>query len=249
MHHLLAYYSSIAASSTAARLNAVEDGQYTISNNSFLLDQKHTLMRTYMLGAGATRGQIIVPSLRAVTLPRIHPVDKNASPQNDPSIIRYGPYGVSFMPAENVSVQADTDATAGPLAAFCLLWITPNYKPAPVGPAFTIKATASVVQTVGLWGRGSMTLENDLPSGNYAVVGMDCQGTNALAMRLRFPGGTMLPGVIAEQAAGEFLTDHQRMGNLGEFGTFNSVQIPTLEVLAFGTTDTQDIYLDLVKVS
>lgn len=247
MHHLLAFYSSLAVSLTNAKLNAVEDGQYTIANSNFLLNERHIVQRAYCLSNGGIDARIVVPSMRAVTLPRVHPIDKNTAPANDPSVLRYRDNGPALLASEGVSMEMSTDAT-GTVASYGLLWVAPRFAEAPRGPVFTLKATASIVATVGTWGRGSMTLENDLPSGNYAVIGMDCQGANALAMRLRFPGGTMLPGVLAEQADGEFLTDHQRFGRMGLFGIFNSVQLPTLEVMAFGTTTTQTVYLDIVRV-
>lgn len=249
MHHLLAFYSSLAASSNNAKLNAVEDGQFTIANNQYLLDKQYRIMRAYALGAAVVDARIVVPSLRSITWPYIHPPDKAAAPSNDPSIMRYLGNGNRLMAAEGVSLQATTDATSGPLDAQGFLWIYPNFVQAPQGDCYVMRATASIVNAVvGTWGRGSIVLDNDLPSGQYALIGADARGANVAALRFRFPGQDLLPGIVAEQAAGEFLTDHQRFGRMGLFGTFNSVQLPTIEVYALGTTSTQTLYLDIVKV-
>lgn len=250
MHHLLAFYSSLAASSANAKLNAVEDGQFTIANNQYLLDKQYRIQRAYALGAAVVDARIVVPSLRSITWPYVHPPDKAAAPSNDPSILRYLGNGNRLMAAEGVSMQATTDATSGPLAAQGFLWIAPSFVNAPVGDCFVMKATSSIVNSVvGTWGRGSIVLDNDLPSGNYALIGADARGTAMAAVRFRFPGQDLLPGIVAEQAVGEFLTDHQRFGRMGLFGVFNSVQLPTVEIYALGTTDTQTYYLDIVKVS
>lgn len=248
MHHLLAFYSSIAASSTNSKINAVEDGLQTIVSNNFLLNDPVKVQRCYINGLGIVEARYNIPSMRSMTLPRIHPVDKAASPSNDPSVMHYGDYGPKIMAGEGISLECSTDATSGPLAAYGLLWVAKAFVPAPKGDCFTIKATASVVTTVGVWNRGSLSLENDLPPGKYAVIGADAQGTNLEALRFRFPGQDVLPGVVTQQADGEFLTDHQRFGQMGLFGVFGNITLPTIEVFGYGTTTTQTIYLDVVKV-
>ena len=248
MHHLAAFYGSIAASSTNTTLNACQDGAFTLQNNRLIMPSRMQIRREYLLGAGITEGRIVVPSMRVISYPRIHPIDKNAAPANDPAVIQLGDRGPTMLQTEGLGIEISTDATAGPLAAFGLLWLYPGYREAMLGQCYTLKATASVVGGVGVWTAGSMTLENDLPSGEYELIGADARGTNLGAVRFRFPGQTLLPGIVAEQAAGEFLTDHQRFGKMGSFGRFSNTQVPTIECLGLGTTDTQTIYLDVIKV-
>lgn len=248
-HHLLAFFTSLAASLTNAKLNAVEDGQFTLNNNNFLLPQRMQVQRAYVLGLPVTEARIVVPSLRAVTFPRLHPVDKAATPSNDPSILRYLGNGPTLLGGEGVSLEASTDATGGPNNCYGLLWIAPSFVPAPPGPCFTMKATATITVAAGVWGRGSLVLENDLPAGQYALIGADAQGVNVAAVRFRFPNNDLLPGIVAQQADGEFLTDHQRYGRMGLFGTFNNINLPTIECLGLGAGSAQTIYLDIVRLS
>ncbi len=248
MFHLAGFYGSIAASQTNIILPACQDGAFTLQNQRLIMPQRMQIRRTYLMGSGITEGRIVVPSMRTITYPRIHPVDKSAAPANDPAIVRLDDRGPTMLQTEGLGLEITTDATAGPLTAIGLLWLYPGYREAISGQCYTLKATASVAGAVGVWQAGSMTLENDLPAGEYELIGADARGTNLAALRFRFPGQPLLPGIVCEQAAGEFLTDHQRMGNMGSFGRFTNTQVPTIEVLGLGATTTQDIYLDLIKV-
>jgi hypothetical protein len=87
-----------------------------------------------------------------------------------------------------------------------------------------------------------------LPDGKYAIVGMDCFGTNALACRVAFVGGGFRPGVIAQGAQGNWTQPSFDRNEFGCFGYFINTVPPQLEVLGSGATTTQIGYFDLMKV-
>jgi hypothetical protein len=95
---------------------------------------------------------------------------------------------------------------------------------------------------------GNLTLEQDLPSGVYAVVGLDAVGATTQALRLRFPGATIAPGCLVQQAAGQFFLGTFRYGAFGSFGSFDFNQPPTVEAIGAAGAQAITVFMDIIKV-
>ncbi len=247
--HLAAFYGSVAASQTDLSLTPVTDPYLTIGTSGMLLPKNMRCYMTYMSGLGLTQGRINVPSLRAISLPRVNPVNKALYPVDDAPINRPRMQGPRILRSEGFVLQVTTDATAGPNATYGLTWLTDAVTPAPTGDITTIRASSTVTAVTGSWVLGTLTLEQDLPAGRYAVVGMDVVGATAIAVRLRFPGGGPCPGCLVQQAAGEFFLDTFRFGNMGSWGEFDNSLPPVIDVLGTSGAVTLTVFLDIIKVS
>jgi hypothetical protein len=152
------------------------------------------------------------------------------------------------MRSETFQVALSSDATAGPNASYVLAWLYTSPRRRIAGDITTMRATSTVTAVTGSWVLGAMTLENDLPAGRYAIVGAEVIGATAIAMRFRFAGGGYCPGVLCQQAAGEFFLDRFRHGNAGAFGEFDNSLPPQIDVLGTAGAVTLTMYLDLIKV-
>lgn len=123
---------------------------------------------------------------------------------------------------------------------------------APVEPSgeFTVRATGTQAVAALAWTACNLTLDDELPPGNYAVVGMRFESATAIAGRLNFLGGeqSFRPGVLGVDAASDIEHPMFRHGGLGLFGTFPFTQLPQLEALCADADAAQTVYLDLVKV-
>lgn len=246
--HLAAFYSSLAASQTNLAVAPVVDPAVTTNNNGMLLPENMRIGMAFASGLGVTQGQFSVPSLRVVAQPRIHPVNKQLYPVDDSPINRPGDQGARILKTETFAANLTSDATVGPNDSYVLAWLYAGPKRQIPGDITTIRASATVTAVTGSWVVGAMTLEADLPSGFYAVVGMDVLGATAVAVRLRFPGAGYCPGVLAQQASGQFFLDTFRYGNAGTFGVFENSSIPQIDVLGTSGAVTLTIFLDIIKV-
>jgi len=246
--HLAAFYLSLAASQTDLAMTPVVDPQLTSNANGFLLPEAMTIQQVYASGLGVTQGRINVPSLRAVTLPRINPVNHALYPVDDPPTIRYKEAGPKIQRSETFGFQITSDATAGPNDSYALVWIYNRPRQRVEGPQYTARASATVTCVAGAWVLGAITMEQDLPSGSYAIVGCDVIGATAVAMRFSFPGGGYSPGLLVQQAAGQFFLDTYRYNNMGYYGVFNNDQPPQIYVLGTAGAVTLTIFMDLVRV-
>lgn len=246
--HLAAFYASLAASQTNLPIAPVVDPALTTNNNGMLLPENMRVGKVFASGLGVTEGRIAVPSLRIVSQPWIQPVNKALYPVDVFPVIDYGINGPRILRSETFSLQLTSDATAGPNASYGLFWLYNSFRPAPAGDITTIKATTTVTGVAGSWVLGALTLEQDLPSGRYAIVGAQAIGATAIALRFAFAGGGYRPGILVQQAAGQFSMPIFEKGNSGWFGEFDNSLPPQVDVLATAGAVTISLYIDIVKV-
>ena len=122
---------------------------------------------------------------------------------------------------------------------------------APVtGEIRTIKATSTITVTANVWSSGSLDLAQDLPVGNYRLVGAKVVGgdTAGLFRFIQVGGGWRPGGLISRYFTDETLL-LQRRGGLGVWFDFPHNRVPRLEVLEIAAVDNPSVYLDLLKVS
>lgn len=199
-------------------------------------------------GVGINRPRIVSPSLRRLPFPQIRPPRVTLAPSYPLSICTYPrDFAPGVLVNEEVNVQAsNTNAAAQQMQA--ALWFEPSFEPAPPGPTWTIRATAAIVAAAGVWTTGVLTLEDQLPAGRYAVVGLDVWGTALLYARLIFANGGPRPGVPCEIAVDNPFPSIWRFGQEGKLGEFSNTTVPQLEIFASGATATQEVFLDVTPI-
>jgi len=118
------------------------------------------------------------------------------------------------------------------------------------GDIRTIKATTTFTPTANEWSSCALDFVQDLPVGDYQVVGARCIGGSTQGLfRLIFVGGIWRPGGVISQMITSPEMKMFRRGNLGVWGTFNSLQPPKLEVLEVASVANPTLFLDLIKVA
>lgn len=247
--HLLGYYTAALANAASnVALGTVPDQMVFSQNNQFQMPKRVTCIAAYGGNDAYTSLRINAPSLRRLFYPQIDPVDVAIDPSNRPPINWYGDMGPQFEYTEGVSVEGSRGAVAAS-AAGALLWIADGGLQTVGGPIFPWLCTTATTIAAGTWASGSLTSTQTLPAGKYQVVGMSTYGTNLYASRLVFITGGFRPGVLAQQAIGQFSDDLFRRGNAGLFGVFDNTTLPSLEHMGYGAGTSQTVVLDLIKIS
>lgn len=248
MFHLFAFYTAaLADTTTDTAIGTVTDQVISRPNGRYQMPMDMQVYAGYAGGPGATQARIDVPSMRRLFRPHIDPLTVTVLPGDNPPVALFGEGGVMIPETEEMTIAGGQ--TSGAAAVFVGgLWAGPRLKPKPPGPVFTMRATAAIVTSAGVWGAGSMTFNDQLPAGNYAVVGMAAFGANVILARLIFPAGTLRPGALAQGAQGEAIQPYWRMGAMGEWGRFKAYALPQVEIFGAGATAAQILYLDLVQV-
>lgn len=251
MFHLACFAGAKTDNTANEILPAVIDNAWTVSaNQRYIAPSRLNIFAAQALNDAITRARINAPSLRLFGLPEINPPTV-ANVQGTPSVDWWGDYGPTVQQTEEFGVDTSNGAATVDFA-YAGLWCRGRLSPAPMGKATTVVGTASVTQIARGWAQQTITLEQTLPYGRYAVVGFKCVITNGLFARLIFPnGGQWRPGVPCVASIGvEDPRQLFRHGRAGLFGTFDSTAQPVLETLAnTAGAQTATVLLDLVDIS
>ena len=250
MHNLVACYANVAQNAALTNLTPVTDPLVTIQNSRFIFPSDVQIGCILGNVESGSRMRINTPQFRSIALPEVYPVKITAENGTNPPVM--GPIWDTLKVPKNDEFGLDVSrAGAGAADCFAGIWYAPAFVPAPKGPIITMRATATIVLTVGTWVTQNLTFDQSLPYGKYAVVGMDAQCGDAMFARLAFPGQTQFrPGVPVVEAYGSY-TNPQifRYGNFGLFGTFDSTAQPLVEVLGHTAGSEAGVYLlDLIKI-
>lgn len=247
--HLTGFFGSVAASQTDLALTPFSDGYLSQGASGLLLPADMSISRSYGSGLGLTQYLLDVPSMRVITQPRYGTVNKATFAVDDAPILDFDVYGPTVMRSEGFNYRVTTDATAGPNPTHVFAWITQGLRPCQRGRSTTIRATATITAVAGAWATGNLTLAQDLPSGTYEIIGCAAFGTGLQAVRFRMPGAGYAPGVLAEQAPGEFLLNNQRWGRMGSFGSFQNSLVPTIDITGTAGAIAVTLFIDIVKIA
>lgn len=250
MFNLVACYASVAQDAALTNLTPVTDPLVTIQNSRFIFPSNVEIGAVLVNVPDGSRARINTPSLRNIALPELYPAKITAENGTNPPLV--GPmWGTLRIPQNDEFGIEVSRAGAGAADSFAGIWYAPGRTPAPQGPIITMRATATIVLTVGTWVAGALTFDQSLPYGRYAVVGMTAIVGDAMFARLAFPGQTQYrPGVPVVEAYGSYVNPQVfRMGAFGLFGQFDSTAQPLVEVLGHTAGSEAGVYLlDLIKI-
>lgn len=250
MHTLAAFFESVTNGSTLTEVNGVPDQSLTAdSSNRIQVPGTWQLLAATAIGANLSRCRINAPSLRSHILPEVYPCVAGANVPTTAGISAWLDRGPRFSATEYFIPEVSrAGADAQPVTV--LTWIGPQFVPAPSGRVFPLVGTVTPTLTAGTWVLANPVWDQQLPVGNYHVVGMAAIVNDATACRLVFPGNAQFrPGVLVDDAYGDLkINDPFRMGAFGLFGTFSFNSMPQIEVLGHTAgAEATTVILDLVK--
>jgi len=247
--HLLPWYTAaLPDPSTNAALGAVTDPVFPIQSGKYLPGQDYFAMVGYVGTVGISQARVNQPSLLLPFYPQMDPLSGTVLPANLPPLQRFGPGGLPIYATESLAIEvSETGGAATP--AVGALWLSPRPWAMAPGQVRTLLATATVTCVAGSWVQGNMTLTSTLQAGTYQVVGLSAYGTNLLFARLIFSNQVLRPGVLAQQAIGEWNDETFRRGMCGVWGSFTNTTVPTVEFLSNAACTAQTLLIDVVKVA
>lgn len=251
MFHLSLYrYTSTAtAAKDLVDMPGVPDPAITLVNNHPIFPQPVNLTLAYAFGqTDITDVQFQTPKLRAVALEHIRPFDIATSPTTRPPIANYTQYPIPLNRIDENSVQLSASTGTDTNNYYAGIWFSDGNLIPQAGPVYTVRFTASITATAFQWTSGAFTLQNPLPAGMYAVIGMDIYGTNLAFARLIFPNQVWRPGTLSGGVAGFINAPCFRLGKMGTWGTFDSFAQPNLDLYAIAANSSQTGVLDLVRI-
>jgi hypothetical protein len=249
MFHLAAYQATIDNTANTQLAGLVDPVlSRSVSSSAYIFQDKYKCVAGVYIGTTAERAMLVSPTLRQVNPPFFRPIIAAAKPASLSELAWYADQPFTIPALEEVAPQV-TSGTAGTELATFLLWVTQGLVPIPAGQIYTARATATITAVPNAWTLGSFTLDQSLPSGNYAVVGAECIGTTILGFRLVFPNQLFRPGAIGHAAVGDINDWRLQTRRLGVWGQFLNTAPPQLEILCTAADTAQELYLQLIPMS
>lgn len=252
MFNLVAFFKSVAQDAALDNLTPVSDPLVTISaNNRIIFPEDYQLLAAHANIPDGSRWRLNTPSMRVIALPELYPFKTSAAAGANPPLVFPGDSAIR-IPRNDEAGYDVSRAGAGAANVFAAMFVAPRRMPAPSGPIYTMRATASLTLTAGTWVGGTLTFDQILPFGRYSIVGMQATVNDGMYARLTFPGQTQFrPGVPCVESVGEYINPQMfRYGAFGLFGSFDQTAQPGIEVLGdTAGAETPVIQLDLVKVA
>jgi hypothetical protein len=248
-YHLAAFSRSMTAASTDEQINAVADGHLTVTANSMFQAQTDLYVRAaYVMGTTITRARISSPSLRAVNLPQIQPITRGVVVPTLPRLCQYGDDMPKIARLDEFVLQS-SNAAAGAEQHTGFLFLSYDRAEAPVGPTFTCRATSTITLVANGWANGVLTMEQQLPPGRYACIGLTGFGNDCIAARLIPVDGGPRPGcLMLDTIAGDDF-QHARFGKLGKLLEFEHTALPLLEIFGEAAgAESPEVHMDLIKI-
>jgi len=252
--HLGGFGEDIDGAGVDDNLAALLDPLLSISGDTLRVP---ALNRLAMLAAGIASGGtgeafLVAPSLREIGNFRIAPINGNADADvetdDPPKLADLRTRPLVLQQGENVSVQFNSNTSAAAWQWVLGLFFD-ELRPIPNGEVRTLRFTSTATLVARVWSNANLTAVEELPAGEYAVIGMRYVGASAIAARLVPRGAGWRPGCIGGDVDGYEDNPIFRYGALGEWMRFRHDEIPSVDFLADLADTDQDIFLDVVKVT
>lgn len=250
MQHIAAYAESIDPGGALVNIAGVIDDSLLVTGD----DVRVPVQLPFMLGAAALisatapiQAQFQSPSLRQVANIDIEPAALGLVFADPAEIAMHPDNPLPLRGDEALNFLANTNP-AGAEVHYGLVWLGDGPVQPVHGDIFSVRTTASLTAVATSWVTSELTFAQDLPVGNYQVVGMRCRAAGGVAARLNFRGDAFRPGVPAVAAINDVIGSQFRYGKMGVMGTFHTNTPPQLEVLAAAGAVTPVIILDLIFI-
>ena len=254
MFHLAMFWEKIDAAGVPANIAAAPDPIMTINADRMTIPELNQVlfMAAGVASGGDGYGRLEAPSLLRRTRHYVTPVNGNADADAEFEIVpafqdmRLNP--LPLVPTETLEFEVESDTTTTEAQWLMLALSDGVIEPVPDGPTFTIRGQADTALTTDVWSNQALNLDENLPAGRYAVIGMRGVGADLVAARLVFRGGGWRPGCPCVVLDDNLGVEMFRNGGMGSYGEFEHNEVPTVDQLAHSATSDSDIYLDLVQV-
>lgn len=245
--HMLAYSASV-NSAAFTDTTPVNDTVYQIQNGHFLLPTPKRLIFGQHLATSALAMRLVSPRIRQVTTTNLIGVsNRQATMLTQARVADYRNNMPMLSPLEELECDTLNDA-GGAERQNAIFGVCDQLTPQPQGDTFGFLGTSVTAAVASTWTPITMTWNDLLPNGRYAIVGLKHSSASAIACRLFIPNQVDRPGCISSINRYDDTDPMFRRGGLGIWGTFENTNMPRPEVLCNTTDNAHTIVMDIVKI-
>lgn len=252
--HLAAYLEDLDSAGVFANIAALDDNRLFTQGDDLRVP---ALNQVIMLAGGAdnavaARMRLNSPTLDALVRHEIVPLNQatgDVEPGSPPAIQKM--LGSPLILGVDEILTCDLNNDPGAVAdQWCLVWFSDGpVQPVAAGNIFTVRATSATALVARVWSTVNINLDENLPPGDYAVVGLRAESASMIAARVVFRTGEQWrPGTIGCDLPADLTDPVFRAGALGIWGEFPFTQLPAMECLADLADAAQIFHIDLIRV-
>jgi len=246
--HLAVYRESVAAGATNQSIDILAGSGDTVSNNQYFPVQNMDLLGVFGFGTNMSGIRISTPEIRTIAPLQIRPLVQGSTVPTNANFCDFWGNPPLMRMSENIDVQCSSaDAGAQNYTVMLFLGVG-NYRKAS-GPPRRVRATGTTALTANVWTPVVLTFDDNLPQGQYEIQGMEVITATGYAARVITAGNYWRPGVPVYSSLGNRLPAALLDKQYGSYGTFSTLALPQIEVLATAADAAQTVFFDLVKMS
>ncbi len=249
MFELVAFAESIDPAGALVNVAAVADDTVFVSGD----DLRVPTALPFLIGEAAlisatvpVEAQFQSPSLRQIANINVEPVDLGLVFADPAALALHADNPIPLAGDEALNFLVNTTPGAGAELHYGFAWLGDGPQQQVNGDIFSVRSTMGVAAVANAWVNGPLTFAQDLPVGNYDVVGMRCRAAGAVAARINFKGGAWRPGAPAVVAIDDNVGAPFRYGKMGVWGSFHTNTPPSVEIIAATGNVTPVVILDLI---
>lgn len=249
MHHICAFdATSTPGANVEVDVTALADSALTISNGHFLPQRKMDVAFWGGCSTTMTKARLSTPTLAVITTPFLRDINVGTSMGVPMRMADQSQDRIGLAQVEEVA-WLHTASSAGAEIKRGLLGLMIQDAPQPAGSVFTIRFTAVGPLVAEIWTNvGALTFTNQLPTGQYAIVGASFFSAGMIAGRFILENWPWRPGCFGIQALGNMTDRLFRNGNLGLWGTFHNTALPIVECLSISADAVIEGTIDIVRI-
>lgn len=249
MFTLAAFLESQDAAGAFVNIAASVDQHLTESGDDIQVPAtwNRIIAKMAYVGTTGTRMYLTSPSLRLFNNVPVTPVNQVLVPTGNDVIDFHPATPIPLVPSEDLNCVYYADPAAAEYHA-CGIWLADSDISPTRANIRSAQFSVTITPDAGAWVAANITLDQDLPAGQYSIVGSRLECTSGVFARWILTGQPQRPGFPCCADEDFPYVDHFRYGELGVWGTFLHNQLPMLELLGVaepGETTYRGI-LDLV---
>lgn len=244
--HLAAYTAAVGSTANTA-VQALTDDYLDVLGTGFRLRSPAKLFAAWAGSPTLNRLRFDSPSLRLIGNPFLRPLQAAILPAQDPNLMDLTRNPFALKMGEQIDAQI-TAAPAMTERATILIWLAERITPVPIGDVYAIRFTSTGAAVANAWTTITLTLDQSIAPGEYALVGSEHQSTNAIAHRWIIPDRPWRPGFLSVTAVENRTHKLLYEGGLGDWGRFWNTSLPQLQVLCNAADATHVGWMYIVRM-
>lgn len=249
--HTVAYSTTSLGTTANTDITAVSDQSMTVTNSHILPPRDLWVVGAYANSPTLSAARLNSNTLKVESASYIRPIERNtgALPASDPNFMFLGSRPLKIKALEELQVQATSAITSSTEAFIGLVWLADQLEHITITDDYWLRYTSSTAAASNKWTTISITLDQSLGSGTYAVVGMEHTSSTVQAARLIFDDQAFRPGCLGQSSISSRSHSCFYDGSFGVWGKFRNVTPPRVEVLCTGTDTNHEGYLRVVRIA